>query len=261
MSRKQTSMAGPFSIATTSATEIQLAANNALGVECVFLHQIDITNSSGANANIAYGYQYLNNEWKAGQFDDSAGASYIEDTTDAQDVGTADFALFSVNNNNDGFVIQCQQPFNGLAINVNVAPSGGSPAYGYQYWNGSDWASLTVMQAPTYTNATLATMIFAMPTDMALLVSTDTPVATDGLSANYYAIKVRATTAPETQAGSADKIRVLRVLDFFEDAPAGGTVYRKFDQGLFIPHQRPIVPIVIPADSGNSCTVEYRKGA
>src|SRR5262245_22278286 len=65
--------------------------------------------------------------WRAGQLN-NAGA-YTDDTVDAQDVGTNDFALEVINDNNTGFLVACQYPFNALSILVSTTGSGGSPVH------------------------------------------------------------------------------------------------------------------------------------
>lgn len=258
MSGKQTSVTGPIAITTTSNNQISLGSSSPV-VEAVYIHQIDITNSSAANANIAFGYQLTAGRYKVGLW--SNANVYTDDTTDAQSSTAADVNLFTVNSNSAGFIVQTLEPINIIAVHTNTAPSGGSPAYSVQYWNGSAFANVTLFSSPAFTNANVNDIGFHAQLDAAPLVATDTFVSSGGLSAGYYAYKVVASTAPTSTRGTADQIRAIKLLDFVEDAPAGATAYRAYSQGLVIPYLCPIIAYVSPADSGNTCSIEYRKSA
>lgn len=256
--QKQTSTTGPINLTGSSSTEIQLASSSPIK-EAVFVHQIDITNSSAANANVGFGFKLLSTEYKVGAWSNTN--VYTDDTTDAQSSTAADVALFVVNTNSAGFVVQAQQPFNLISINTNAAPAGGSPVYSYTYWNGTGWANCVLLETPSYSANTLTNIGFFAPLDMTPLTSSDSVVVNSGLSAGYYAVKVVASTAPTSAGGTAQKIGAIKLLDFAEDVPAGATAYRAYAGGMFIPHQRPVVPFTSPYDANNSCSIEYHKSA
>ena len=173
-----------------------------------------LNNRSGAGQIVGLGFKFNNASWLAGQWDDSAGASYIDDTTDAQDAGADDFALFSTVNN-DGLIIQSTTKFSLIGMTVTTA-EGGSPVYEYNYWNGSAWTTLTTLEVPSAYTEAEHTIAFVAPSDWAKVVTGDTPVDTDGLSDGHYAIRVRATTAPTT-APLASDLWVASLYDYKED--------------------------------------------
>lgn len=259
MSKKMTVSTGPIAIPTVAKTEISLGSSSPIA-ESVWVHRIDVLNSANASIALGWGYKLIDSEWKAGQWDESAGASYIDDTTDAQDAGTGDFDLFSANNNNDGFIVQADTTFNIIGISCNTAPASGQ-SIGYQYWNGSAWTTLNTIVTPTFANATDTYLVFHAPNDWAALLAADTPVATDGLTAGKYAIKVRASTAPNTTSGSADKLWVVKFKDYIEAVADGSTAFSEYENGEYIPHNRPIVPYFATADNNNTVSIVYRKTA
>lgn len=254
MGRKPTSLAGPIPVTTIASTEISGLVSTAPIVECVYVHKITL--AVNANANVGWGYRLLDGEYKAGQWDDSADPAYIDDTTDAQDSGASDFALFTTTNN-DGFVVQADQKFNMVRIDTNTAPSGGSPAYEYTYWNGA-WTALTTIATPSYSADTSTVLFFQLPSDWTRLASSDTPVATEGLTAGKFAIRVRATTAPSSAGGNAKVILPIMVLDYIPNVTAGAAAEGSYDNGIMVPHGRAIIPYYSVANSGNVVSIEFR---
>lgn len=216
-----------------------------------------VQNRAGASNFVGIGFKVDNSRWKAGQWDDSETASYIEDTTDAQDVGANDFAL-TTTTNNDGFVIQSLDKFGIVALQVGTAQAG-SPVYEYTYWNGSSWTALTTIEVPTSYTVAEHTIAFFAPTDWAALAAADAPVATDGLTAGYYAIRLRATTAPST-APLATQIWVAKVYDFKEDVSDNGLInFTPEDpiNGIALHGGESIIPYYKTAHADNVVTVRY----
>ena len=107
--------------------------------QSIVVYQTDIANNSGSAAAMGYGYKVLDADYKVGQWDDSAGTSFIDDTTDAQDAGTDDVALFTTTNN-DGFVVSASKKFDLVNLVVSTAEAG-SPVYEYTYYNGTAWTT------------------------------------------------------------------------------------------------------------------------
>lgn len=255
MGRKPTSLAGPIPVTTIASTEITGLVSTTPILECVYVHKITL--GVNANANVGWGYRLLDGEYKAGQWDDSEGASYTDDTTDAQDAGAGDFALFTTTNN-DGFVVQADQKFNLVRIDTNTAPSGGSPAYEYTFWDGSAWTALTTISTPSYSADTSTVLLFQVPPTWARLAAADTPVATDGLTAGKFAIRIRATTAPSSAGGTAAKIVPIMLLDYIANVTAGAAAEGSYDNGIMVPHNHPIIPFYSVADAGNVVSIEFR---
>lgn len=226
--------------------------------ESIYIHRYEINNNSGSDATCGIGYKLLDADWVAGQWDDSAGASYTDDTTDAQDAGSDDFAL-TTTTNNDGFVVQADRPFSLVGITVSTAEAG-SPVYEYSYWNGTAWTTFTPLVEPDFTGAGDTLIVFPEFLDWTALASGDTPVDTDGLTAGNYAIRVRATTAPST-APLATLLWVDVALDLIGVVPTGASAPLDEIPGrsgdLKVPPGYSVVPICNQSSSKNIFSLEY----
>lgn len=86
--------------------------------------------------------------WYAGQF---TPWTLSDDTTDAQDAGTADFQIGSTVVN-EGFYIACDYTFNKVIFHT-AEQATGSPAAYFQYWNGTAWAIFTTTTIPDWDGA------------------------------------------------------------------------------------------------------------
>ena len=247
---------------TNIAKDKVLTAPSSPIKESIMVGRVEIGNSSGADASAGWGFQPADASWKAGQvsFDGTDTMdSYTEDTTDAQDAGTGDFAL-TTTTNDDGFAVQAATPFNVIGVTVSQAAAGGSPAYEYYYWNGSIWATLNVLSAfdPSGTGDKYVT--FLAPHDWAAFTATDEPVATYGFTAGLYGVAVIAATAPSSTAALATKIWPVRLLDYIETVGDGQSVVRRYDHGMAkIPSGSSLVPYCSTADNANWITIDYTK--
>lgn len=246
---------GPIYFANKAKDEI-LSGSTSPIKESLFLKEVQVGNGNATEASVAFGYKLTSDKWKAGQWDDSETASYIDDTTHAQDSTTNNFALFTTTNN-DGFVIQAAEKFGIVGLTI-ATTQGGSPTYEYTYWNGSSWATLTTVENPSYASAADTYLVFNEPVDWAALASSDTPVATDGLTAGYYAIRARATTAPST-APIATIAWVIRLLDYIKVLPAGYAAVRTSAEGIKVPPGHSVIPYCSTASSANWIILEYLK--
>lgn len=244
---------------TTVANDEVLSAPTTPIKENLVIHEIEIGNSSGDDASCGWGYRLLDSEWKAGLWDDGAEPDYIDDTTDAQDVGADDFSIGSDTVDNDGFVIQADRTFNIVTLDVGTAEVGGTPEYEYTYWNGSSWAALTTLAEPNFAATGVQTLAFLLPNDWAALASGDDPVDTDELDAGKYAIRCRATTAPTTSAATVNEIEVVKLLDFIEKVADGNSSVKEYPAGKIVPAGRVVIPYCSTADASNWISIEYRK--
>lgn len=86
----------------------------------------------------------------AGQWDDSATPSFIDDTIAAYDDTADDFELSSAVAN-DGFYITCDYVFNKVVFK-SAEQFDGTPTAEYAYWDGSSWQTFTPGTAPTWTD-------------------------------------------------------------------------------------------------------------
>lgn len=109
--------------------------------------------------------------------------------------------------NNYGYEVQAAVPFNKFVMNVTVAATG-APVYSYEYWNGALWNPLVLTTSPNYAVTGTQTAEFVAPGDWAV------GDGAEGGNANYYTVRVRATTAPTT----AVQISSLVVTDTTSEA-------------------------------------------
>lgn len=229
--------------------------------EFLDVFEVQLGNSSGADASMGWGYSIVDDDWKAGLWDDSADPAYIDDTTDAQDAGTGDFALGSDTVANDGFAVQAKVFPNVIRIDIGTAEVGTASVAEYTYWNGSSWGTLATIETPDFTTTGDQYLVALTPLDAALLASGDTPVDTEGMTAGYYAVRVRFTTAAGTSAPIADELSLVHLLDYIEKVADGtASVETTEEEGtLLIPPGAAIVPYASTADSKNWIKVKWRK--
>lgn len=190
-------------------------------------------NRSGSTVNLGLGVRLPISLWKAGQWT-HATTTFVDDTTDFQDAGTADAAL-ETTTVNDGFLVSSPIPFNALAIAVTTA-SAGSPVRVIEYSNGaSTWTGITNFinfagSSANYTGSGAENVIVWVPPANwgKMTASHGTNVDT-----NHYGLRIRATTAPST-AGVAATMSVHR-LYFLLEGLADGNVYEVPLGGMYFP--------------------------
>lgn len=217
-----------------------------------------INNRSGSTLNLGLGFLTDSTRWKAGQWDASENPEIIDDTTDAQDAGSDDFALFTTTNN-DGFIVQSLDKFGFVGVQVTTAASGGSPVYEYTYWNGSSYAALTLFDTPSWTSTGEKTIAFTTPIDWAA-VESGSQAALDGADVGKYLIRVRATTASSTAGGLASLIWVARLHDFKASVATDSVLnvsIEDADQGIVLKGGEGVVPYFSTAHANNSVSVRY----
>lgn len=117
-------------------------------------------------------------------------SAYTDETTDINDVGTADVTI--TNSNGAIWYFGYDYKFNHMVVQVSTAQVGGTIVW--EYYNGSTWATLTV--AGVLTAAAWARLTWAMPTDMA-------STSVNSVTKYYVRMRVSATftTAPILSRG------------------------------------------------------------
>ncbi|TXH16908.1 MAG: hypothetical protein E6R03_04720 [Hyphomicrobiaceae bacterium] len=216
---------------------------------------MNVGNSSGVDTSVGIAIKMADSDFKAGQWDDSETASYIDDTTDAQDAGTNDFAL-TTTTNNDGFVIQCKDKFNLVGLTISQAAEG-SPVFLYEYFNGTSFVTLSqVLDTPVLTGLGDTYLTFLTPSDFAPIPAGNSLATTDGLTVGYYAIRMKATTAPST-AALASVIWTAAVDDYLEKLSDGSVSILEEPDILRVLPGRSIMPYFADADEGNYAIVKY----
>lgn len=122
-------------------------------------------------------------------------SSFVDDTIDAQDVGTSDAALSTLVAG-DGHMIGAYGLFETVQYTIGTAAVG-APVWEYTYWNGETWQILPTLAVPNFSATGAQTLRFIAPENWRYgkPVNLNFPVSV--LPERYW-IRVRATTAPST---------------------------------------------------------------
>lgn len=247
-----------FSFGTIGNTEILSPPDSPIA-ETFEVQSVEVGNSSGSAAAAGICVRHPAANWKAGQWDNSATESYSDDSTDAQDAGANDFTI-AATGTSDGFVIQSKNKFNYIGMTVGSV-EGGSPAYEYSYWDSSNgWTTFTPISSLDFTATGESYAIFSEFDGWDPVDSTATPVDTDGLTAGYYAVRVRATTPPSSPP-LATKVWVQTMFDYVESVDDGKSEVLPKGGGdaIRVPVRGALVPFCGTANAANWAIIEYRK--
>ena len=239
-------------------TPLMTAANTR--TEGLAIGGLSLHNRSAATVVVGLGVRIPNRLWVAGQWDDAGGAvQFTDDTTDAQDTGTNDFVL-ETTTNDDGFAVASRVLFNAITFNVTTASvDATNPARAVRYSNtaGTGWTNLSNLfvhdGAAAEYDAGENLVVFGNPLDWG---------QTTGLAEipnGYYAINVRATTAPDTTAGLAGTIELWRIYGLTEGITDNSS-YELFLGGAEIVnnHGTAVQPLFGTLNQQNRATVFVR---
>ncbi len=175
------------------------------------------------------------------------GASDVEVTETIQ-AGSAITAFPTTNNY--GLLVQSEDPFQAIAMDISQAQTG-SPVYTYEYYNGSTWAALTVLNTPVYTATGIQTLVFQAPTDWAVGDGSE-----DG-DASLYSIRMLATTAP-SQAVQIDALKVLKLLALEEIADKASLSLDFSSSPLLLQAGEAIIPFFSYTSANNRIDLNYK---
>lgn len=170
--------------------------------------------------------------WRAGQWV-NATTTFTDDTTDAQDGDTNDFAL-ETTTLNDGFLIGALKKFGCVSLDVTTAGVGAT-AHVLEYWDGAAWTAIAaagfVVDIPGRAGVIAAgeqVFIFDPPVDWAKGGSgTNVPQ-------NTYNVRLRATTGTITTAALARRIYVGTVLFSQLNITQDAAAERAYPTPLFV---------------------------
>lgn len=153
--------------------------------------------------------------------------------------------------NNDGCLFQSKEKFNMIAFNISQA-STGSPVFTYKYWNGSSYATLTLLNTPAYSATGIQVIVFNAPTDW---------VVGDGsedADSTLYSIQVISTTAP-SQAVQINSLKVGKMLKYGVGILEGGSVSLNFeDQPYLLQVGETIIPFFSYTSASNRLEITYK---
>lgn len=202
-----------------------------LKFEGISVASFSLQNRSGGAAVLGFGYRLPNRLWIAGQWDDTGGATqYVDDTTDAQDTDTDDFAL-ETTTQNDGFVVASRVPFNCISINCSTASNlaASNPVRALRYSNsaGTGWTNITTADLLAADGVATGGAEFATGEQVIMFTAPFNWGRTSSLGDipdGYYAINCRSTTQVDTTAGLARCIELWNIPYVKEAVADNGTL-------------------------------------
>ena len=134
--------------------------------------------------------QVVYNRWAVGQYLDAT-HTYSDLTIEAQGVGTVPLTTGVVG---DGLMIGAVATFDMVSFLFAATPAG-SAIWEWTYWNGWQWMSLTLKQAPNLTAGGTATVTFEPPDDWVSATPQDI-VWPESVIQEYFWIRLQAMTVP-----------------------------------------------------------------
>lgn len=222
------------------------------------ISEASIHNRTGSDAVCGVAVRIPVDLWTAGQWVQST-TTFTDDTTDAQDAGTSDFAL-GTTTNNDGWCLFCDIPFNVVSVVVGTAASGGSPAFDLAYTiAGGTWTAITNAFVMPSTIATGEQLVwFAKPQGWAVSESGHGT----GVPTGKYGIRVRATTAGSSAGGSANLLVVGHCI-YATEGIADNKVALVTNEGEtpLSPQGDALCAVISVADNQNRADMKYRMRA
>jgi hypothetical protein len=149
-----------------------------------------------------------------------------------------------------GFVVQTKTKSGLIGFTVSQA-EGGSPEYAYQYWNGSAWATLTVIESVSAFTATDHLIVFVPPHNWA-------KGGGGALNPNLYSIRVVATTVT-SQEVEINNIWAGQIIEFVESVADNSSVEIEFETNhpLILEGGESLMPYFGTANAGNGMRIAY----
>jgi hypothetical protein len=223
------------------------ATNQQLKIYAAYL-----INRAGAANTLGLLRKFGDSAWKLGTVADASSPDLTDQTSTIQAGSPINIFTTTVN---DGFLIQSPKPFNFIGVTLTQAQTG-APVYAIEYWNGAAWTAVPMLATPDLTSIGDKIYLFAPPADWAV-----GQVATVGVDADKYAIRIRATTAGG-QAVIANDAWVAELVAYQEQVPHAGVL------GYVLPDQLPdlweggeeLMPYFSTAFAGNLVDARYYRG-
>lgn len=209
------------------------------------IHSVTLTNNSGGASDVGFGISQSLSHLRLY----SIAGGVTTDLTD--DLGSTPTLLTTTNN--DGFIVQGKNKFNGILLESATNESG-SPVYVFSFWNGATWETFTPISRD-FTGG----IGFTFQTPSRWVEGSDGTIADfDGLN-DGYAIKVVATTAGGT-ALTVSEISALHDFKVFNrNLLADQYLSVQFPEGpLVLEAGQGIVPYFETFNAANTVTITYR---
>jgi len=206
----------------------------------LLISSIAAINGSVANMAIGLGYSSTRAGW---QIEVTLGGVPVDETANIQ-AGVPTIILGQTIG--DQSLIRSKDLFGLLSFNVSQIETG-APAYAYEYWDGSAFVALPLINIPFYTAVGQQNLVFAPPVDWARDAE------------DLYAIRVRVTTAP-TQDVMIDALKVCELLAYREFVPPKGELLLRFEEPkqLLLQQGEEIIPFFAFSSTSNTMETSYQ---
>ena len=219
------------------------------------LTYVELQNRGSASSAVAFVGFLPDQYWTAGQWVDAT-TTFTDDTVDAQDVDTNDFAL-ETTTVSDGFVLGATIPFGAVSLDVTTAGSGTATTHTFEFWNGVAW---TLIAAAGLLVDIARAVDWPSGEDLILF---DPPVSWakggsgTGVPSDKYHIRIKRTNAVQATAALARRIYVGVVLASIDAVAANGSYTLVSGGGqMDVPDYIPFVGMAVgTADAGNNFTI------
>lgn len=153
--------------------------------------------------------------------------------------------------NNDGCLFQSKEKFNMISFNVSQAQTG-SPVYTYKYYNGSGWATLTLLNTPAYSATGIQVIVFNAPIDWVVGDSTEDTDST------LFSIQVISTTAP-SQAVQINSLKIGKMLAYSSSVLPSASLEVDFDEESYLLQVgESIIPFFSYTNASNRLEIAYK---
>lgn len=208
------------------------------------VHSISLYNATAADNALGIFSTVSNIQCK---FYSAASAVWSSITTAVQAATSS--TIFSTTNN-DGVIFQSKRKFGYVAFNVSQA-STGSPVYTYKYWNGSTFATLPLLNTPSYSATGIQVLVFNAPNDW---VVGSNSLADEAL----FSIQILATTAP-SQAVKINSCIIGKMLKYSDSILQNQWFEVNFgNDAILLQQGEYIMPFFSYTNASNRLDMTYR---
>lgn len=220
------------------------SALSASASQQLLIHSITAYNSGAGAADVGIGTSINDSQWKLY----SLRVADADQTATIQ-AGTA-VSLFTTVNN-EGAMFQAKNKFGLVSFNVSQIQTG-SPVYAYTYWNGASWASLTLLNTPSYLSTGVVCLAFNPPVDWAV------GDGSEGGDESMYSIRAIASTAP-SQAVQINSLKIVQLMAFRSSVGSDCSMCVLFSTKQFLLQAgESVIPYFSTADTNNTIEVAYQ---
>lgn len=208
------------------------------------IHSVSLLNASPALNAMAICQTANNSDFKMFTLQ-------VADTDVSSSIQAGSAVTMFSTTNGQGSLFQGKNKFNCISFNVSQAGTG-SPVFTYEYWNGSAYSTLTLVNTPNYVATGIKAIYFNPPVDWAV------GDGTEGGDESFYSVRCLASTAP-SQAIQINSLKVSKALAFSQDIDSGGRLELDYEGSpLLLQGGETIIPFFSYSDPANTIKIDYK---